>query len=91
MMIFHPSTIRVQAPPIASVAPRICYSAFIWKQPSNYSTRFTIMGDDAGQIVEKLKPLGPAAFGANCGVGPDVAVRLAQRSLRQRLYRGGER
>ena len=39
----------------------------------------TIMGDDAGQIVEKLEPLGPAAFGANCGVGPDVAVRLAQR------------
>ncbi len=39
----------------------------------------TIMGDDAGRIVAKLEPLGAAAFGANCGVGPDVAVRLAER------------
>lgn len=39
----------------------------------------TIMGDDAGAIVDKLEPLEPAAFGANCGVGPDVAVGLAQR------------
>ena len=39
----------------------------------------TIMGDDAEQIVEKLEPLGAAAFGANCGVGPDVAVGLAKR------------
>lgn len=39
----------------------------------------TMMGTDAGRIVEQLGPLGPAALGANCGVGPDVAVRLVQR------------
>lgn len=39
----------------------------------------TIMGADAGQIVDQLGPLAPEAFGANCGVGPDVAIRLVQR------------
>ena len=39
----------------------------------------TIMGADAHRIVDQLAPLGPAAFGANCGVGPDLAVGLAQR------------
>ena len=39
----------------------------------------TVMGADAGQIVDQLGPLAPAAFGANCGVGPDVAVRLVER------------
>lgn len=39
----------------------------------------TIMGADAGQIVDQLGPLGADGFGANCGVGPDLAVGLAQR------------
>jgi 5-methyltetrahydrofolate--homocysteine methyltransferase len=39
----------------------------------------TIMGADADKIVDQLGPLSPAAFGANCGVGPDLAVGLAQR------------
>ena len=39
----------------------------------------TIMGANAGLIVDQLGPLSPAAFGANCGVGPDVAVGLARR------------
>ena len=39
----------------------------------------TVMGANADQIVDQLGPLGPAAFGANCGVGPDVAVKLVQR------------
>ncbi|MBN1438585.1 MAG: homocysteine S-methyltransferase family protein [Anaerolineales bacterium] len=32
----------------------------------------TIMGVSAAQALEALKPLGPAAFGANCGEGLDV-------------------
>ena len=39
----------------------------------------TVMGADARQIVDHLAPLEPAAFGANCGVGPDIAVKLVQR------------
>ena len=39
----------------------------------------TIMGAGAKQIVEQLGALEPAALGANCGVGPDVAVRLVER------------
>ena len=39
----------------------------------------TVMGANADQIVDQLGPLDPAAFGANCGVGPDVAVKLVQR------------
>ena len=39
----------------------------------------TIMGADAGRIVDQLGPLGPDGFGANCGVGPDLAVGLAER------------
>ena len=39
----------------------------------------TIMGAGAEQIVEQLGALEPAALGANCGVGPDVAVRLLER------------
>ena len=39
----------------------------------------TVMGADADQIVDQLGPLAPAAFGANCGVGPDIAVKLVQR------------
>ena len=39
----------------------------------------TIMGADAGRIVDQLGPLGADGFGANCGVGPDLAVGLAER------------
>lgn len=38
----------------------------------------TIMGVEARQIVGQLVALGPAAFGANCGVGPEGAVRLVR-------------
>ncbi len=38
----------------------------------------TIMGVAVRQIVGQLGALGPAAFGANCGVGPEGAVRLVR-------------
>ncbi|NIA06190.1 MAG: methionine synthase [Actinobacteria bacterium] len=42
----------------------------------------TVMGADAARIVDELAPLSPDAFGANCGVGPDIAVSLVKRYRR---------
>jgi 5-methyltetrahydrofolate--homocysteine methyltransferase len=39
----------------------------------------TIMGIGAAQALEALKPLGPAAFGANCGEGLDVMDAVLDR------------
>ena len=39
----------------------------------------TIMGANAEQIVAELGALGVAGFGANCGVGSEMAGKLAQR------------
>jgi len=39
----------------------------------------TVMGDTPGEAVATLGPLGVSAFGANCGVGPDICIEVVRR------------